>query len=312
MPYENEHSCRLKPPNYDKYARKNCYKKHDGKCIDFIFGIISPDESELQAMRYPKDIWTEEAAQSHCESKEGTFEPAKEEKEDVHEPRDRPTGIETRFLPAEMRVASDGTIEGYAAIFDVWSEVFGWFREKIRPGTFTKTVKESDVRALFNHDSNYVLGRTHADTLELKEDKKGLFFRTKPPDTQWAADLRTSIGRGDIDQASFQFDTLREEWNYDVDPIERELVEVRLYDVSVVTFPAYPQTNVKVRAAAEQLLYRVRDNPDVEKYVRDRLSQPVAPAAPGQGPHPAGSETDDKVQGRRRRNFRLMRLKMLK
>ena len=104
MPYKNEHSCRLKPPDYDQYARKNCYKKHDGKCIDFIFGVISPDESELQAMRYPKDIWTEGAARSHCESKDGTFEPAEEEKEDVHEPERRFISIQNM----ETREEEDG------------------------------------------------------------------------------------------------------------------------------------------------------------------------------------------------------------
>jgi len=79
MPLPNEHSCRLKPPNYKRYARQNCYKKHDGKCIDYVFGIISKDKSELQSMRYPKDIWNEKAARAHCKDEGGTFEPAKEE-----------------------------------------------------------------------------------------------------------------------------------------------------------------------------------------------------------------------------------------
>jgi HK97 family phage prohead protease len=231
---------------------------------------------------------------------------------DVEPPelREKPSGIETRFLPAEMRVASDGAIEGYAAVFGVWSEVLGWFRERIRAGAFAKTAKEADVRALFNHDSNYVLGRTRSGTLELKEDKKGLFFRVLPPDTQWAADLRTSIGREDIDQASFQFDAIREDWDWNVDPVERELIEAKLYDVSVVTFPAYPQTSVQARSAAEQLLSRVRDNPDVAKYVSDQLSQLIAPAAPGVGPHPAGPDDEDKARVLRQRDFRRMRLKI--
>jgi ATP-dependent protease ClpP protease subunit len=79
MPYPNEHSCRLKPPNYKRYARKNCYQKHEGKCIDFIFGINAPNESELQAMRYKKDIWTAEDAQKHCDSQGGSFEEAASE-----------------------------------------------------------------------------------------------------------------------------------------------------------------------------------------------------------------------------------------
>jgi len=79
-PYPNEHSCRLEDPGkYKKFARKNCHKKHDNKCIDFIFGIISKDESELQAMRYPTKTWTEKAARAHCKDHDGTFEAAKEE-----------------------------------------------------------------------------------------------------------------------------------------------------------------------------------------------------------------------------------------
>jgi len=77
-PYANEHSCRLKPPDYPKYRRENCKVKHDGKCIDFIYGIKGPKESELQAMRYPKDIWTASAARAHCKSEDGTFEAAAE------------------------------------------------------------------------------------------------------------------------------------------------------------------------------------------------------------------------------------------
>jgi len=79
-PLPNEHSCRLTDPEkYKKFARKNCYQKHEGKCIDFVFGIISADESELQSMRYPTKTWTEKSARAHCKEKEGTFEPAKEE-----------------------------------------------------------------------------------------------------------------------------------------------------------------------------------------------------------------------------------------
>jgi len=80
-PYPNEHACRLKDPdNYEKFARKNCAAKHDGKCIDHIYGI-KEGKSELQAMRYDKEIWTEGDARSHCKDKEGTFEPAAKKKE---------------------------------------------------------------------------------------------------------------------------------------------------------------------------------------------------------------------------------------
>lgn len=79
-PYPNEHACRLNDPGkYDKFARKNCEIKHADKCIDVIYGI-KEGKSEIQAMRYPKDIWTEDSAKSHCKAHDGTFEPASEEK----------------------------------------------------------------------------------------------------------------------------------------------------------------------------------------------------------------------------------------
>ncbi|HXK36144.1 MAG TPA: HK97 family phage prohead protease [Candidatus Paceibacterota bacterium] len=76
MPYENEHACRLHPPgDYDKFARKNCEIKHEGKCIDVIYGI-KEGKSEIQAMRYPKKVWDAEDARAHCEDHDGTFEAA--------------------------------------------------------------------------------------------------------------------------------------------------------------------------------------------------------------------------------------------
>jgi hypothetical protein len=76
MPYPNEHSCRLHPPgDYEKFARKNCEMKHEGKCIDVIYGI-KDGKSEIQAMRYPKDVWDAAAARSHCEDHGGSFEAA--------------------------------------------------------------------------------------------------------------------------------------------------------------------------------------------------------------------------------------------
>lgn len=155
--------------------------------------------------------------------------------------------IERRFLPAEMRVEQDGSIEGYAAVFDEWADL-GFFREKIRAGAFKKTIQEADVRALFNHDPNYVLGRNKAGTLELAEDRHGLHFRVDPPKAGWANDLHGSIQRGDINQASFGFNTIKDAWDHDADPAERELLEVRLFDVSVVTYPAYEQTEVSARS----------------------------------------------------------------
>ena len=167
--------------------------------------------------------------------------------------------VERRFIPAEMRMDGEGRIEGYAAVFDTWAEIWG-FREQIRQGAFSKTIREADVRCLFNHDPNYVLGRNRANTLELSEDTHGLHFRVSPPDAAWASDLHKSIARGDIDQASFSFWTVRDEW-HDVENVrERTLLEVGLYDVSPVTFPAYPETKINARSLMQQFISRVGDD----------------------------------------------------
>lgn len=159
----------------------------------------------------------------------------------------------------EVRVTNEGgaeqkRIDGYAAVFDSWSVDLGGFRERIANGAFTKTLQEADVRGLLNHDPNYVLGRKKAETLTLQEDNKGLHILATPPDTQWARDLLVSIGRGDINQMSFGFRTIKDAW-YRVkgmDLWERTLLEVELLDVSVVTFPAYPATEAGLRGWYQQ------------------------------------------------------------
>ena len=140
-------------------------------------------------------------------------------------------------------------ISGHAAVFDQLSLDLGFFREKITPGAFSDTLN-ADVRALFNHNPDFVLGRTGNDTLKLSEDSIGLKMEIIPPDTFWARDLITSIERGDIDQASFGFNVLKQSWEEDIekDEIIRTLEKVELVDVSVVTFPAFPQTDVQIRA----------------------------------------------------------------
>lgn len=142
-------------------------------------------------------------------------------------------------------------LEGYPAKFGRVAEIGWWFDEIIEKGAFTDTVKTDDVRALINHNPNLILGRTTAKTLELKEDDTGLWFRNKLPDTQIARDLIVSVERGDISQMSFSFDILEEEWKYAEAKDGRDLrtiKRVKLYDVSVATFPAYEDTEVFARS----------------------------------------------------------------
>jgi len=161
--------------------------------------------------------------------------------------------LETRVFDAsELRMtkSDDGIMrfEGYAAMFNKWSEDLGGFKERIAPKAFTKAIKNSDTRALFNHDSNYVLGRISAKTLDIREDEKGLKFSIIPPDTTWARDLSVSLGRGDISQCSFGFTLGIDEWKEGKDGVTRTIKEVdKLPDISIVTYPAYPDTSVALR-----------------------------------------------------------------
>lgn len=157
------------------------------------------------------------------------------------------------FDLTELRLESreDGKlplIKGHAAVFNKLSnELWKGVRERIDPGAFDEALG-ADVRGLFNHDANHVLGRTKSGTLKLGTDKEGLRFVADPPDTHWVRDLQKSIDRGDIDQASFAFRTIKDQWTHDEEKgtSVRTLLKVELRDVSVVTFPAYPQTDVKV------------------------------------------------------------------
>lgn len=164
-----------------------------------------------------------------------------------------PKPIERRIYPvAELRVdagAEKPKIAGHAAKFDVLSEDLGGFQERIAPGAFANTIKSGDIRALFNHDSNIVLGRNKSGTLRLSEDSAGLAFEIDSPTTQLVRDMVLSpIERGDVSQCSFGFYTVADKWAKVNGMWVRTLLEVDLFDVSPVTYPAYPQTDVAVRA----------------------------------------------------------------
>lgn len=157
---------------------------------------------------------------------------------------------EYRFVAADLRAEEDAGkkfIAGYAAKFNRKSVDLGWFREIVKPGAFSRSLREkADVRMLINHDANMILGRTSSGTLSLREDEVGLKFRCELPDTSYARDLRESISRGDISQCSFGFVIRKWAWTEEDDEGDtlRELMDVDLFDTSAVTFPAYPDTEV--------------------------------------------------------------------
>lgn len=247
MPFANEHACRVRDPgDFQPDSFRRSQSEADGKRLDLIVGRLKGEDSTtLQAYRYPKDIWSAGAAQDHCETHDGIlFEPASEE-DKIRRTVPFSVGVETR---AEGDVERP-VITGHAAVFDELSVPLWGFREKIAKGAFARSIaRGDDVRALFNHDPALLLGRTKNETLRVVEDDTGLAIRINPPDTQLARDVVTLIRRGDVDQMSFGFTTVRDEWDHSQETVViRTLLEVDLFDVSPVTFPAYEQTDVQVR-----------------------------------------------------------------
>jgi HK97 family phage prohead protease len=171
--------------------------------------------------------------------------------------------IEVRDVPATVQLRAEGEgktpnrLVGYAARFGVDScplfDVFGGgkFIEVIRPGAFTRTLRENDdLRALYNHDPSIVLGRTKSGTLRLHEDATGLAFEVDLPDTQAGRDVRAMVARGDIDGCSFGFKVRKDDVAKRGDGTTvRTLLDVDLVEISpAVVFPAYASTSVVVRA----------------------------------------------------------------
>lgn len=182
---------------------------------------------------------------------------------------------EVRYiLKGEIRADNESrTIEGYAAMFDQEADL-GFFREVIRKGAFDET-DMSDVRALFNHDANYVLGRTASGTLSLEIDDKGLKYRFDAPNTTAGNDLLEMIRRGDISQSSFAFSVQRAKWveeeGKDTNLREIERID-RLYDVSPVTYPAYEGTSVNARSL-EDIVSEEHPQDDSKENIKDEIRE---------------------------------------
>lgn len=230
-----------------------------------------------------------------------------------------PEAIETRSFPlSELRVdqTDDGPeIRGYAAVFNQWSQDLGGFIERVLPGAFTKTLQEADIRALWQHDKRFVFGRNRADTLFLEEDSEGLNVRMLPPDATWARDAMETMRRGDVDQMSFRFKAIRDRWHEVDGTPARDLVEVKLFEVSPETFPAYPQTSVSVRVrsvldgegidfeALAQVMTRSRAGLELRSEDRELLEASIGvlreiDGAPAEGGHPPEPEEEPESRAR--------------
>jgi HK97 family phage prohead protease len=156
-----------------------------------------------------------------------------------------------RSVSTEFKTRSEGDdkyIEGYFVVFNDIYEMWDGATESVAPGAFDNTLSD-DIRALVNHDSTLVLGRTAAHTLELTQDERGLFGRIKiNPNDSDAMNLYARVQRGDVSQCSFGFDILSEETDFrDDGSVHWTIKDVKLYEVSCCTFPAYEATSINAR-----------------------------------------------------------------
>ncbi len=167
-------------------------------------------------------------------------------KTDARETRAIDSQLELRSVGADG--AGPGTASGYAALFNVEADIGGYWRERIAPGAFTRTLAEDDILSVHSHDIGRVVGRTGAGTLTLREDAKGLAFENALPDTSDGRDLAVSIERKDIPGMSFGFITRKQEWDETVDPPLRTIIEATLIEITYSALPAYPDTTVGMRS----------------------------------------------------------------
>jgi len=158
--------------------------------------------------------------------------------------------IERREYPFEVRAESDGKLRGLAAVFNQEAVIGGSFREVIKPGAFTKTLQERRVKALWNHQTIYPMGDTERGTLVLEQSTRGLETEIDPPKQAPYSGFVENIQRGEVDSMSFGFEVIKEniQRGEGDEMILREITEIRLFEVSPVTFPAYEGTEIEARA----------------------------------------------------------------
>ena len=177
-----------------------------------------------------------------------------------------------RTISSEFNTRDDGgnlSIEGYFAVFDSIYEIAPGMSESIAPEAFDKTLS-GDIRALINHDTTLVLGRTKAGTLNLRTDNRGLWghIDVNPNDSD-AMNLYERVKRGDVDQCSFGFDIIDEETEFREDgSIHWTIKEVELYEVSPCTFPAYEETSIAARAKERDDLLKRKNEAWKEKMLK--------------------------------------------
>ena len=163
-------------------------------------------------------------------------------------------------------------VNGYAAVFNSRTLLWEGLEEVISPGAFSRALSGSDIRCLFDHDWSKVLGRTKSGTLRLEEDDRGLKFEVELPNTTVANDLIESMSRGDINQCSFGFIPTDETWDYNTDPVLRTVNEVELFEVSIVSLPAYQDTEATLARSKQEIQQDIAERKQMIKKINNALA----------------------------------------
>lgn len=259
MPYPNEHAARLvDPAQFDKFSRVN---DQGGDGIDFIYGIKGDDPLVVQAIRFDASKFTPEQAKKWL--KDNDFQPILFEnavpmdeasRHVIQSPEQTGSDMSEkeirRGVPVEIREGESGEIRvaGYAAVFNEETSIGGMFTEVIMRGAFKNAIGRDDVVFLINHEG-LPLARTRSGTLTLVEDERGLYMEAMLDQTD--PDVRSIVPkmkRGDLDKMSFAFRPVRQKWDDNSKMPKRMIQEAQLFDVSIVTTPAYDGTEIALRS----------------------------------------------------------------
>lgn len=167
----------------------------------------------------------------------------------------RASVLPIRGLPFKERRADELNGQGITGTFIVFNSEsvdLGGFTEVVLPQAVDRSVKNDDIRGLWAHDTAQVIGRRSADTLAVEKQRQGLYASIQPP--SWAADFVETVSRGDITQASFGFMVLEDIWHFmrEEEKILREITDMIIFELSVVAFPAYPATKVRVKKLSDK------------------------------------------------------------
>ncbi len=170
---------------------------------------------------------------------------------------------EIRSVGGSLR-ADSTKLTGYAILFDSPSQDLGGFIERVRPGSLKRSLANPDnIRALVEHDPHKLLGRVGSGTLQLREQDRGLYFELSLPDVSYARDISTLVKRGDIGGVSFGFrvNAGGEQWEMRDGQLVRDLTDIDLREISIVSDPAYQETSVAVRSKQQWESTHWQDRP---------------------------------------------------